>query len=125
VTQYYPNATQMVLAANIFNKPPPAGSQDVMVAVSATYNGTGSSHLQSGYTLRAVGAANVAYTTFNEPTCGVMPEPNLDLNDPEVFSGGTVSGNAACWVVPSSDVSSLVMFTAPFLTDTNVFFALR
>jgi hypothetical protein len=125
VTQYYPDATAMVLAANIFNDPPPAGSQFVMVAVSATWNGSGSSHLDSGYVLRAVGAANVAYTTFTSPTCGVLPEPNIDLNDPQVFTGGTVSGNAACWTVPSSDVASLVMFTAPFDTSTNVFFALR
>jgi hypothetical protein len=126
VTQYFPDATAAVLAANQFNDPAPAGSQDVgMVAVSATYNGTGSSHLDSGYMLRAVGARNVAYTTFTSPTCGVLPEPNLQLNDPEVFTGGTVSGNAACWVIPSSDVGSLVMFTAPLGTSRQVFFALR
>jgi Divergent InlB B-repeat domain len=124
VTQYYPNATAMVLAANQFNDPPPAGSQDVMIAVTATYNGTGSSHLDSGYTFRAVGSANVAYTTFDH-SCGVLPAPNLDLDDPTVFTGGTVSGNAACWIVPSSDVSSLVMFAAPFLTSTQTFFALH
>jgi hypothetical protein len=125
VTQFVPDATDMVLAANEFNSPPPAGSQDVMVAVSATYSGTGSSHLDSGFTLRAVGAAGVAYTTFDANSCGVLPDPDLDLNDPEVFSGGTVSGNAACWVVPSSDVSSLVMFSEPFLVDQQVFFALH
>jgi Divergent InlB B-repeat domain len=124
VTQYYPDATAMVLAANPFNDPPPAGSLYVMVAVSGTYNGAGSSHLDSGFTLRAVGAANVAYTTFTN-SCGVLPAPNLDLDDPEVFSGGTVSGNAACWTVPSSDVSSLVMFSNPLSTSIQVFFALH
>jgi hypothetical protein len=125
VTQYFPDATAAVLAANMFNDPPPPGSQDVMVAVTATYNGSGSAHLNSGSLLRAVGAANVAYTTFTDPTCGVLPEPDLYLNDPEVFTGGTVSGNAACWVVPSSDVGSLVMFTNPLASDARVFFALR
>jgi hypothetical protein len=95
-----------------------------MVAVSATYNGSGSSHLDSGFALRAVGAANVGYTTFDND-CGVLPDPNLELDDPEVFSGGTVSGNAACWVIPSSDVSSLVMFTEPFDSNQQVFFALH
>jgi hypothetical protein len=120
----HPEATAAVLAANQFNTPPPAGSQDVMVAVSATYNGSDSSHLDSRYALRAVGAANVAYTTFYN-SCGVLPEPNLEFTDPEVFTGGTVSGNAACWVVPSSDVSSLVMYTAPVGTSQQVFFALH
>jgi hypothetical protein len=124
-TQYFPNATAAVLAANQFNDPPPAGSQDVMVAVSATFNGSGSSHLNPGFTFRAVGAANVAYTTFGGPSCGVLPEPDLGLNDPEVFSGGTVSGNAACWVVPSSDVASLVMFAEPSSSNTQTFFALH
>lgn len=125
VTQFFQDATAAVLAANEFNTPPPAGSQDVMVAVSATYNGSGSSHLDSGFAFRAVGAANVAYTTFDNPTCGVLPDPDLYLDDPEVFAGGTVSGNAACWVVPSSDVASLVMFTEAVGTDQQVFFALR
>jgi hypothetical protein len=95
-----------------------------MVAASATYNGSGSSHLDSGFALRAVGAANVAYTTFGTNSCGVLPDPDLYLDDPEVFPGGTVSGNAACWVVPSSDVGSLVMFTEPIDTSQQVFFAL-
>lgn len=125
MTQYTPDATAAVLAANEFNTPPPAGSQDVMVAVTATYNGSGSSHLDSGFILRAVGTANVAYTTFDSPTCGVLPDPDLYLDDPEVFAGGTVSGNAACWVVPSSDVSSLVMFTELLDSDQQVFFALH
>jgi hypothetical protein len=96
-----------------------------MVAVSGTWNGKGSSHLDSGFALRAVGASNVAYTTFDSHNCGVLPDPNLDLDDPQVFTGGTVSGNGACWAVRSSDVSSLVMFSSPFLVNKEVFFALR
>ena len=125
VTQVVPDATQQVLAANQFNDPPPAGYQDFMMAVTATYNGTGSSNLDSGFTFRSVGASKVAYTTFDQPTCGVLPEPDIDLNDPQVFSGGTISGNAACWVVKNSDASSLVMFAHRFLADNEVFFALR
>jgi hypothetical protein len=43
----------------------------------------------------------------------------------EVFSGGTVSGNAACWTVPTADVQSLVMFAEPSSSNTQAFFALH
>ena len=59
--------------------------------------------------LRAVGASNVAYTSFNN-ACGLLPEPSLSLHNPEVSSGGTISGNAKCWKIRSSDARSLVMF---------------
>lgn len=111
-------------AANMFNTAPASGVQDVMVSVSATYTGSGSSHLDSDYALRAVGASNVAYTSFGN-SCGVLPDPNLSLADPEVFSGGTVSGNAACWQVSAADVGSLEMFAQPLLGQTQVWFALR
>jgi hypothetical protein len=118
----YPNATAAILAANQFNDPPPAGSQFFMVAVSATYSGSGSSHLDPTSRFRAVGASNVAHTMFEDHNCGVMPSPNLELDNPQVFSGGTISGNAGCWTVTTADASSLVMFVH---TDTDVWFALR
>jgi hypothetical protein len=124
VTAVYADATAQVLAANEFNDPPGPGRQFFMIAVTATYNGSGSSHLDPGFSFRAVGASNVAFTTF-ENSCGVLPEPNLQLTDPQVFTGGTVAGNAACWSIPSSDAGSLVAFYHPFLSDTDVWFALR
>lgn len=84
VTSVFPDATAAVLAANIFNDPPMAGYQFFMIAVSATYLGAGSSHLDSGFRFRAVGSSQVVYTTF-ENSCGVLPKPNLKLDDPEVF----------------------------------------
>jgi len=124
VTNVYPNATAMVLAANQFNDPPAAGHQYFMIAAQGTYSGSGSSHLDSGFAMRAVGASNVAYTTFQE-SCGVLPEPNLKSTDPETFTGGTVAGNAACWSVLSSDASSLVMFFRPLLSDNETWFAVK
>ena len=124
VTNVYPDATAQVLAANQFNDPPAPGRQFFMIAVSATYNGAGSSRLRSSFSMRAVGASQVAYTTFDN-SCGVLPEPEIDLEDPEVFTGGSVSGNAACWSVLSSDAGSLVMFYEPIASEQRTWFALR
>ena len=126
VTQVFRDATQMVLAANQFNDPPAAGSQFFMIGVSATYSGSGSSRLDSGFRMRAVGASAVVYTTFQNG-CGVLPDPNLRIDDPEVFTGGTVSGNAACWEIRSSDATSLVMFyeTGVAGTTRRVWFRLE
>ncbi len=55
-----------------------------MIAVSTTDKGPGSSRLRSGFAMLAVGASQVAYTTFDNNS-GILPEPNLDLADPEVF----------------------------------------
>lgn len=95
-----------------------------MVAVTATYTGGNSARLDSGFSMRAVGASNIGYTTFQNE-CGVLPAPDLQLDDPEVFSGGSVSGWAACWQVASGDAGSLVMYYDPFLGDQRVWFALR
>ena len=124
VTNVYPDATAQILGANQFNDPPAAGSQFFMIAVTATYTGAGSSRLDSGFSMRAVGSSNVAYTSFNN-TCGVLPEPNLSLHNPEVFSGETVSGNAKCWQIRSSDAGSLVMFYDRSLGDQVTWFALH
>ena len=124
VTGVVADATGQVLAANQFNDPPAAGNQFFMIAASGTYTGTGSSMLDSSFSMRAVGASQVAYTTFNN-SCGVLPEPNLQLNDPQVFTGGTVSGNAACWEIRSSDAASLAMFYEPLIGDQMTWFALR
>ncbi len=118
------DAWSALAAANMFNSPPAAGLQDVMISVSATYSGAGSAHLDPDFIFRSVGASNVSYTAFGND-CGVLPDPDLKLQDPEVFTGGTVSGNAACWQVAIGDVSSLEMFTEPFLSQTQVWFALR
>jgi hypothetical protein len=92
----------------MFNDPPDAGKQFFMVAVSATYSGPASDQLDSSYNFRAVGSSNVTYTTFND-SCGVLPDPSLQLHDPEVFTGGTVTGNAACWSIATGDAASLVL----------------
>ena len=116
-----PDATAQVLARNQFNDPPEPGRQFFIVRVSATYTGPASRRFDAGYRLRAVGAAGVSYSTF-EDSCGVIPD---EISAAEVFTGGTVTGNE-CWQVRSSDVSSLVLYDDPLLGDDSkrLFFAL-
>ncbi len=124
VTAVYPDAWSMIQAANMFNDPPAQGKQFYMVAVSATYLGTTAARLDAGLGMRGIGASNVAYTTFGN-SCGVLPDPNLYTHDPEVFTGGVVSGNAACWEISAADASSLVMYFQPFPSGATGWFALR
>jgi Ca2+-binding RTX toxin-like protein len=114
-----PNATDAVLAENMFNDPPAPGKQFFIATLTATYSGAGSSRLDGSFRFRAVGASAVSYTTFND-SCGVIPN---DMPDTEVFTGGTISGNI-CWQVTSGDASTLVMYDDPLLDAQRIYFAL-
>lgn len=109
-----PDATRAVLNENMFNDPPKAGHQFFLAKLTACYNGAGSDRFDGDYRLRAVGASNVAYSTF-ENYCGVIPEK---LPDPEVFTGGCIEGYVG-WEIRSSDADSLVMYDAPFTFGGN------
>lgn len=105
VVSVTPNATSLVLAENQFNDPPAPGRQFFIARVMATFTGAGSDAFAGSFRLEAVGASNVAYTTFDD-SCGVIPD---EISSTDVFTGGAVTGNV-CWSVLSSDVPSLVMF---------------
>jgi hypothetical protein len=124
VTGVNADAAGAVLAADPGNKPPLDGFQYVLVSVSATYSGTGSSHLTPSTSLRAIGASGFAHSSSNS-FCGTLPSPNLDLTNPLVFGGGTIAGYAACWMVSKGDVPSLEMYYQPLLGGPQVWFALR
>lgn len=119
-----PNASDAVLAENRFNDPPREGRQFHLVTVRAKYVGTGSTRFDGSFRLRALGAGGVVYTTF-ENGCGVLPDA---LPDPEVFTGGEITGNE-CWEIESLDVGSLVMLldgpAFSFGTQERIWFALR
>jgi hypothetical protein len=122
VVDVVPDATQLVLAENPFNKPPAEGQQFFLVTISATFEGEGSSTLPAGNAFQVVGESAVAYTSY-DPGCGVVPN---GFSFAEVFSGGTTEFNI-CFSVNSSDVPSLVMFSSDFVAfDRNkrVWFAL-
>ena len=112
VVSVTPNATQQVMAENRFNDPPAAGRQFFIARIRATYQGTGYERFDGTYRLRAIGAARVSYSTFQD-SCGVIPDR---ISDAEVASGGTVEGNV-CWSVRTGDASRLVMYDDPLLGD--------
>ena len=124
VTGVNPDAAGAVLAVDPNNKPPLEGYQYVLVSVSATYGGTGSSHLTPATSLRAIGASGFAHSSSNS-FCGTLPSPNLDTTNPLVFGGGTITGYAACWMVAKADVPSLDMYYQPLLGGPQVWFALH
>lgn len=126
ITKVNWDAAKALKSANQFNDPIPAGMTAVMVYVEGKYNGDGREKLDVGFFLRSVGPQGVEYTTFSDPTCGVMPDPDLDMDGPTVRKGATVKGWGACWVVDDADLVGLTAFADPFLSDDGIVaFALR
>jgi len=115
VVDVIPNATDLVLQENRFNTPPKPGYQFFIATVEATYRGQGSARFDGTYRLRAVGPANVSYSTFDDD-CGVIPNA---ISDTEVFTGGTIRGNV-CWQVRSSDAAALLMYDRESPSDRYV-----
>jgi hypothetical protein len=124
VTAVNPDAESAILAADPTNKSPLDGFQYVLVSVSATYNGAGSSHLTPATSLHSIGPSGYVHTTSNS-YCGTLPAPSLDALNPLVFKGGTIAGYAVCWMVPKGDVPLLEMYWQPLLGGTQVWFALH
>ncbi len=117
------NANQAMARANRFNDPPAAGHQYYMISVTAKFVGSGSDNLHASFSMRAMGQLAVEYSTF-ENSCGVPPDPEIEISDPTVHSGGIISGWAACWEIDKEDAGSLQMVMKPFTTDEEVWFAL-
>jgi hypothetical protein len=124
ITSVNTDAVSAILAADAANAAPLQNFHYVLITVTATYNGPGSSHLTPATSFRAVGASNVEHTTSNS-FCGDLPQPNLDLTNPLVVSGQSESGYASCWMVSTADVASLEMYYQPLLSTTQVWFALH
>lgn len=114
VLSVIPDATNIVLNENMFNKPPKAGDQFFLARIQAKYIGPNSATFDGSYRLRAVGPSSVGYTTFgNSP--GVIPDP---LPNSEVFTDGVIAGNIG-WEIKSSDASALVMYDNPISFGTQ------
>ena len=122
VLSVIPDATNIVLKENTFNKQPKEGDQFFLAKVQAKYTGPNSTTFGGSYRLRAVGPSSIGYSTFaNNP--GVIPDP---IPDSEVFTGGIIEGNVG-WEIKSSDANALVMYDNPISFGGNndrVFMAL-
>ena len=112
------DATQIVTDENMFNDPPESGSQYVLVTIEATYTGEESSTFWVDMMYKFVGSRG---NTFDS---GMVVAPDSIVDDGEVFTGGTVSGNLA-FVVESVQVSGGTLMIEEFVTfdKTRVFFA--
>lgn len=110
VVNVIPDATDIILKENMFNKQPKPGDQFFIATVEAKYTGSDSATFDGRFRLRAVGPSSVGYSTFeNRP--GVIPNP---LPSSEVFTGGVISGNIG-WEIKSSDANTLVMYDNPMI----------
>jgi len=118
IVGYRQNANEIVATENQFNDPPAEGRQFVMATMQITYHGTDIGNL-SYLQFKAVGASNVAYTTY-EDSCGVVPDDPFTISD--IFTDGTVKVNY-CWSVQTSDVKSLLIYGEVMLSfdDDPVF----
>ncbi|MEU5154907.1 hypothetical protein [Glycomyces sp. NPDC021274] len=98
ISEVVPDATEQVLAENEFNAPPPEGAQFFMFRVDATYQGEASSFAWSDLLFGVFVEDSV-----HSGTCGVVPGDLFDA--PEVFAGGTATGNV-CISVPTAGVET-------------------
>lgn len=115
-----PDATPEVMAENQFNDPPQQGSRFYMVTVRVTRTAAPPESFSRGR-LSAAGVLGVEYRTFDDPNCGVIPDP---LTSNEIFVGGTAQGNV-CWHIRHEDASTLSMFDrGDYLNESWTWFAL-
>lgn len=120
------DAEAEILATNQFNDPARPGYRMVMATLELTYDGQETGDPFWDLVYKVLGSRGLAYAdTDEESQCGSEPQGLIDA--PEMFPGGTVTGNV-CWQMPEDEVDSLVMFLEPlfsFEDDDRVFFALQ
>ncbi len=105
------NAWSVVQGANATNKAPRAGYNDVLVTITATYNGpdTGAGFdLVSNF---AVATAKGASYGASPSACGIVPNDAAAAGD--YFNGGVLTGNL-CFQVPTSVARSLELYWNAF-----------
>ena len=97
------DATDLVMAENEFNDPPPDGSRFTLVEVALGYYGFDDP--QSGFltSIQAVGSES----TELESDCGVVPNSLDQFND--MFSGGVIRGNI-CFITTAADTGVIQVY---------------
>lgn len=99
VNSFTRNATAEVMAENMFNDPPPPGSQWALVNLTATYVGEDSG-LANFIGIAFVTDAGIVIEDFDHAV--VTPDPV----DGELYPGGTITGNFAL-AVPENEPGTI------------------
>ncbi len=111
VTSVNTNGWATVQTANATNKAPRAGYTDVLITISATYNGPDTG---AGFDLvsnLAVATAKGASYSASPSACGIVPNDAAAAGD--YFNGGVLTGNL-CFQVPTSVANSLALYWNAF-----------
>ena len=104
------NAAKALKKANMFNTAPPKGMVAVLVYIQYKNIGGTRAALDPMGTLKAIGVSGTEYDGFTDPTCGVHPDPDVQMSNPTLRKGGTAKGWGACFVVDKADAAGLQMF---------------
>lgn len=119
VSAYVPDATKEVLAEDEFNEAPPDGFQYALAAVAATYDGTDPTTSMFDVDVGVISPSDFETDMFS---CPVLVPNELDTSI-EVSPGDTVTGNV-CFMLPTAEATTVVIYaTAGFVND-DVYFAL-
>ena len=111
------NATQLVMAENQFNDPPPDDHQFLIIRIKVKNTSTESKPFIAAWRLNLVGASNLAISEG----CGVVPDDFEGFR--EIFEGGELEGNI-CFTIKTSDIGTLVMYDDA-TQDSRIFYALQ
>ena len=112
VNSFTRNATDQVMAANMFNDPPPAGSQYALVNLTATYVGEGSGQASSISAAFVTDGGNVIRSYDNS---AVTPDPLQG----ELYAGASASGNIDL-AIPESESGLLRLSLGGFSDEVFV-----
>jgi hypothetical protein len=114
------DATQAILDENMFNDPPDAESQYVLLTLEATYRGLDPSTFWIDMLYYFVGDEGDTFGMAEAVT------PDSITNDGETAKGGSISGNV-CFLVASKQVSggTLMLEEAFAWEEGRVFFAVE
>jgi len=104
--------TQAVLDENMFNDPPPEGTEFVTIGIEAKYIGTASEDFWWTHNFAIVGNQG---NTFEE-SCGVIPNDLSDQGD--VYPGGVITGDE-CIIVPRDQIEGAKLRIAPLFADDD------
>lgn len=108
------DASDVVLAENLFNDEPAEGRQFVMVEVNATYIGDDTGLPWTDLRFDFVGSQGNTFGSGSNDYCGVIPNDLTDLG--EMHPGASGGGNV-CVSVPAEQIEGGVWAVREFLGD--------